>query len=109
MKPLVSNPSLSQMALTSQGSLRQGFGTIEKSNWNQDAINHVAKSAKLSVVISSRKVPEQLKPFPTVNGARHIQMKFLFSKFSLWQSALGSQGSDRQGSGTEQLDIQELS
>ena len=31
-KPSVSNPSLSQMALTSQGSLRQGSGTTKECN-----------------------------------------------------------------------------
>ena len=44
---------------------------------------------------------EQLKPLPTVNGGRHEQVKFSLRNPSLSQSALGSQGSDRHGSGTE--------
>ena len=45
-------------------------------------------------------VLEQLNPFPTVNGAWHEQVKFPLNKFSLIQSALESQGEDKQGSGT---------
>ena len=42
----------------------------------------------------------QLNPSPTVNGAWHEQLKFPLNKLSLTQSALGSQGIDKQGSGT---------
>ena len=45
-------------------------------------------------------VLEQLNPSPTVNGAWHEQVKFPLNKLSLIQSALGSQGEDKQGSGT---------
>ena len=45
-------------------------------------------------------IPEQLNPSPTVNGGRHVQLKFSLSKPSLSQRALTSQGSLRQGSGT---------
>ena len=45
-------------------------------------------------------LPEQLKPFPSVNGDRHVQVKLSVSKPSLSQTALISQGSLRQGSGT---------
>ena len=43
----------------------------------------------------------QLNPSPTVNGAWHEQLKFPLNKLSLTQSALGSQGTERHGSGTE--------
>ena len=47
-------------------------------------------------------IPEQLNPSPTVNGAWHEQVKFPLSNPSLTQRALGSQGVDRHGSGTNQ-------
>ena len=36
--------------------------------------------------------PEQLKPFPSMNGGRHVQVKVSVSIPSLIQTALRSQG-----------------
>ena len=46
---------------------------------------------------------EQLRPFSVVNGGWQVQIKMSFSSPdpTLSQSALGPQGSERQGSGTE--------
>ena len=43
---------------------------------------------------------EQLNPSPMMNGSLHVHVKSALSSPSLVQSALGSHGSDRQGSGT---------
>ena len=45
-------------------------------------------------------LPEQLKPSPSVNGGRQVQLKESLSSPSLSQIAFTSQGSLRQGSGT---------
>ena len=88
----LSNPSLIHMALTSQGSLRQGSGTAkEKYIW--DSIASKIRTLNCHIL-------EQLNPSPTVNGARHEQVKLSLSKPSLLQSAFGSQGTNKHGSGT---------
>ena len=50
-------------------------------------------------------VPEQLNPSPSVNGSLHVHVKFGLSNPSLVQLAFVSHGSDRQGSGTVEHDI----
>ena len=92
VKLSVSSPSLSQLALTSQGSLRQGSGTVYN-NTSSNLSHHEAGSH--SVIL------EQVNPSPTVNGAWHEQLKFSLSKPSLTQSALGSHSADIHGSGTD--------
>ena len=56
-------------------------------------------------IVDTKKSPadllEQLKPSPTVNGDRHVQVKSPLNIPSLSQRALGSHGSSRHGSGTE--------
>jgi hypothetical protein len=98
MKLSVNNPSLIQMALTSQGSLRQGSGTVyeEKSlTYVQFRTVHSYNIVAISLLLV------QLNPSPTVNGAWHKQLKLPLNKLSLTQSALGSQGIDKHGSGTD--------
>ena len=92
VKLLESSPSLSQMALMSQGSFRQGSGTAFKKKKL-----YLAGITKLT----ASHILEQLNPSPSVNGAWHEQVKFALSNPSLMQIAFGSQGVDRHGSGTE--------
>ena len=46
-----------------------------------------------------------MNPSPTVKGARQVQVKASLSRPSLSHLALGSQGTERHGSGTEYICI----
>ena len=86
------------MALTSQGLLRQGSGTV-----SLICMTIILLSLQSPHVdyITHLVTPVQLNPSPTVNGAWHKQLKLPLNKFSLTHSALGSQGIDKHGSGTD--------
>ena len=87
--------SLIHRALGSQGVDKHGSGT--------DGSNQNMKSSKLMFIASYIIIPEQLNPFPSVNGELQIQVKLSESNPSRTQMALTSQGGLglRQGSGTE--------
>ena len=89
LKWSLNNPSLSQEALGSHGSLRQGSGTGGQ---------HLQLVSTLDSYVLS--LLEQLNPSPSVKGDLQVQLNRSLSKLSLAQSALMSHGPGRHGSGT---------
>ncbi len=83
---VMSSPSLAQSALGSQGLLRQGSGTASITyQWTV--------GIQLYALIN---IPLHENPFPVYSGLQ-IQVKSPLDKLSLVQSALISQGLERQG------------
>ena len=87
--------SLTQSALGSHGVDKQGSGT---DSWYSNTKSHANSS--LIYFINASSVPEQLNPFPSVNGDWQRHVKLSVSSPPLTQMALTSQGSLRHGSGT---------
>jgi len=88
----LSNPSLVQLALASQGLDRHGSGTTKSIiQWRHKDIHQLWH------------ILEQLKPSPTMNGSTQVHVKLELSNPSLVQLALASQGIDKQGSGTTKI------